>query len=1023
MGTWTRAEAWSRDASELIVRDEDAARLAALIESNPVTAVVGPLGIGKTELVRSVVERETAAGRLPPGTYASLAGVGGAREVLERTSRALGRGHPPMESSRLLRALGELVASTRCTLVWDDVQDATLDTLAAALNAILPSDAALTGYRIVLVSRDRIFSGHAALQAWAKRVKAPTFEVPPLDAAACRRLIDKLEAQRGRSLQDELVVSSGGNPLSLHLGLAARRTSGGDPIASLRGAIDALPAEAHALLVLLAAADTPLRDDGLRAVFGPASDDSLLVLARHSLLARKGERVWVPPAMSAPVRSVVGAPQPGTWGVLEAIARRTLVAEVADPEALLLACRALVQQDRPREALALLRRQRGARAAASAAALEHALTEVARMDPAVAADAHLVLAREQLRWGDFEAARRTLDSLSAVELPEALVHRRHILRAEALVRAGEPAGAAQELERARPFAAAGTGTAVEIALAELALLRGDLVGARRALLRLAPLTRTVPAFEGRREAALALSYLFEERHDRALARARRARRSYARRDDAAIDMLVPVVEIAALMGLDQIDLAAAVAAREAGATPSADGRGFAEGLAILLQGGILFRRGEFEEAMRIGEPAFRALDRRADRIVRARVAHYLARSAIGLGLFELAESFVRIALGIAAEPGLGVLRPMCEVDLALLCEARGDRVEAARRIRLALAGSWRSPLAEIDAWAFGEDRGLPPRATYGSARAYSELRSAERSLERGDLRQAEAAAAAAEHWYRAAGALYELARAHLARAEAQARIGASSQARTALGSCMAIAQRNAYLPLLVSAHLVGAFLAERSGDLGGCGDELRTALEHANPELRDATLLRACARAGLATEAISPGPGQPLASRIARLGLDRPARFLVQEGQRAWLVDADEEPPGAFDVTVALDQGCVRSSNAELPLPPQRIQLLEQLASAGADGVTLEMLYRNVWGGREYHPLRHRNAVYVALTRLRESVASVLARDAFVEISDGRYRISPSVRVAVRRHWTGRIACRLEQPPSPLAPGTSAQGS
>src|SRR5207302_737176 len=160
----------------------------------------------------------------------------------------------------------------------------------------------------------------------------------------------------------------------------------------------------------------------------------------------------------------------------------------------------------------------------------------------------------------------------------------------------------------------------------------------------------------------------------------------------------------------------------------------------------------------------------------------------------------------------------------------------------------------------------------------------------------------------------------LARAEAHARVGASSQARTALGSCMAIAQRNAYLPLLVSAHLVGAFLAERSGDLGGCGDELRTALEHATPELRDATLLRACAR---------------------------------------------------------------------------------------ADGVTLEMLYRNVWGGREYHPLRHRNAVYVALTRLRESVASVLARDAFVEISDGRYRISPSVRVAVRRHWTGRIACRL----------------
>jgi hypothetical protein len=43
--------------------------------------------------------------------------------------------------------------------------------------------------------------------------------------------------------------------------------------------------------------------------------------------------------------------------------------------------------------------------------------------------------------------------------------------------------------------------------------------------------------------------------------------------------------------------------------------------------------------------------------------------------------------------------------------------------------------------------------------------------------------------------------------------------------------------------------------------------------------------------------------------------------------------------------------------------------------------------------------VYVALTRLRESLGVVLARDAFVEGPDGRYRIAPGVRVAVRRTW------------------------
>jgi hypothetical protein len=45
--------------------------------------------------------------------------------------------------------------------------------------------------------------------------------------------------------------------------------------------------------------------------------------------------------------------------------------------------------------------------------------------------------------------------------------------------------------------------------------------------------------------------------------------------------------------------------------------------------------------------------------------------------------------------------------------------------------------------------------------------------------------------------------------------------------------------------------------------------------------------------------------------------------------------------------------------------------------------------------------VYVALTRLRESLGAVLERDAFVEGPDGRYRIAPGVRAAVRRSWMG----------------------
>src|SRR5260370_14532525 len=50
----------------MIGRERAAAQLANLIRAHPVVAVVGPLGIGKTELVRWVVQREAAAGRVPP---------------------------------------------------------------------------------------------------------------------------------------------------------------------------------------------------------------------------------------------------------------------------------------------------------------------------------------------------------------------------------------------------------------------------------------------------------------------------------------------------------------------------------------------------------------------------------------------------------------------------------------------------------------------------------------------------------------------------------------------------------------------------------------------------------------------------------------------------------------------------------------------------------------------------------------------------------------------------------------------
>ena len=100
-----------------------------------------------------------------------------------------------------------------------------------------------------------------------------------------------------------------------------------------------------------------------------------------------------------------------------------------------------------------------------------------------------------------------------------MAQRARILRAETLVRAGEPLAAAQELTLARAGVA------------------------------------------GWRATALALSYLMEDRHAQAHAWTRRARLAYRRREGAG-DLLAAIVENAALLGLDQIDRAQAAAARE-----------------------------------------------------------------------------------------------------------------------------------------------------------------------------------------------------------------------------------------------------------------------------------------------------------------------------------------------------------------------------------------------------------------------------------------------------------------------------
>ncbi|MDF2697065.1 MAG: transcriptional regulator, family, partial [Labilithrix sp.] len=433
-------------------------------------------------------------------------------------------------------------------------------------------------------------------------------------------------------------------------------------------------------------------------------------------------------------------------------------------------------------------------------------------------------------------------------------------------------------------------------------------------------------------------------------------------------------------------------------------------------------------AIEVGDAALAALGRRADLLLRSVVARDLTRAALAIGDISRATRMLRLAEAGADEPGLRTLRPICDAEDARLALARGDQARAAERIDRAHATIPGSPFIAIDREVI---HGRIPDASDADppvARAYAALRGAEGAVARGALDVAVRLAESAVAFHTEATLHHEAARAHLALAEALARLGmdrdaddvgrASSKKRTSrasgypaasraellvhaermLDACVAIAVPRGYAPIVVGASLVRASLAESRGDLdasaSALGDALRVAGDGA-----DATLVQAARRAGAIptfearVRPISRGPWAPM---VERLGLLRPADVLWRIGARSWLRASGDPPPEKVACAVEVDARKVRSDDGRsLSLPEQRVALLCALADAGAEGATLEELFSRVWKGT-FHPLRHRNAVYVALARLKDSLRP-FADDVTIAHDGERYRLAGGAPVGVRR--------------------------
>ena len=100
-----------------------------------------------------------------------------------------------------------------------------------------------------------------------------------------------------------------------------------------------------------------------------------------------------------------------------------------------------------------------------------------------------------------------------------------------------------------------------------------------------------------------------------------------------------------------------------------------------------------------------------------------------------------------------------------------------------------------------------------------------------------------------------------------------------------------------------------------------------------------------------------------------------------------------------------RGGAAEVRGRPMLCALLSALVQARGRPVAPDALYRQVWQVAEYHPLHHRNALYVAINRLRASLREVLPERDVIERTRGGWRVIDQVDVCVA------LAVRAGAPP------------
>jgi len=953
-----RSAQFPQPVATFVGRRDELARIAELLDASVVTLIYGVAGIGKTELGYQVIAEARRAGRFA-GAAAVLwrvtpgSGLDAAAAALVPRRRAGRHG-------RDLAAIAAALDARETLVLIDDAHHAEPQALAALLHHLARH---VTRSRVLVTSRVEL--------AVAPDPPPAVVRVEALREPEVAELGRRVAALRGASAPDgsQLYRRSAGSPFRVLRALAGPGADGDVLAAELAG----LAAPARRALLVAALGDGRLAADELGA-----PPETIAELTRRFLVDDERGVALVHDL----VREALDAS-----AAQRAVAHREVAA-------------ALLRRGAPRAALDVVAAIEALVAAGDHAeawrAYQRCLRDlvgggVAHLLLAALAAMHAALPDERLA---IDLARaRTLLARSRVADAHALLERAvHTpagrrsarclgLLGTALERAGRLRRAEEVFRDALAVAEDGRARfEIMVELANLRSLRGD-GGSARALL--AEARRQRPAATGherrRHRHAVIVSWVYDERY----AEATRATDGAGASSNRSFELRA--LELLARAESD--DLAGARRLLEDLRAGGDDDPALVpyEGLIGVLAGDVLGARAALERG-------HRELEADSDRALALLAGHYVGHALLALGEPDEATAVLDRLTARAAEAEMDSTEAHNRAVAAIAALEAGRLDEAsARALRLDapgipvrarfLGGVVRGRLLALGGDVAGGRAAIEvavaavPGADRAMVEGLATLELAELELLGGDPARAHALASDAAHRYATAGRRWLEGRALVARGLALASTGEPGDRTLAardLAAAWAIAEPRGHAGLLARIAVGAAAVRIAGGARGDAVAHLDEALAAARGPMTglDVQLLRA-ARASACPAGVP-------------VGLERLVTALGLRG-------------GRHDLIIDLSRHLIAAPTTGRSVRghPVAAALLADLVAHDPDGVDAETLYLRVWGGREYHALRHRNTVYVGICRLRRTLERILPGRTVIETTPAGWRLADGVRAAL----------------------------